>query len=263
MRKLFVIVFVVLLAMVLFVLYCYNRWESLWSLEKPKSIYSVTYHQDDTIRIIMIGDSWAVMRTDLLNIMFQERLSRIIERPVSLKTKGKGGEKSRGIYQLMFENGGFGTKQLLSGGADYCVIFAGINDAAANMGKKQYVYHMKLIINFMQLNNIRPVLIEIPNVNYWAVYGDKPLQDLIGDYMKSIMAGCGMYHYAEYREALWSMLNDSDLIDSVIYVSMKGWNGDSLEINKKLFFDDQKHLNYQGYVKLDSCIIDAICQDLQ
>ena len=55
----------------------------------------------------MIGDSWVGMRTDTLNNLFQKSLSAVSGRPVTLKSKGKGGEKSRGIYQLMFKEDSF------------------------------------------------------------------------------------------------------------------------------------------------------------
>lgn len=263
MKRLLAIVFVCLLTLTSVGLYYYYRWAPLWSLEEPRVYYSISRNQYDTLRVVMIGDSWVGMRTDTINKLFQKRLSEIIDKPSIMKSKGKGGEKSRGIYQLMFEDDGFGTKSLFSSGADYCVIYAGINDAAANLGIKQYVYYMKLIINFLLANNIRPVLIEIPDVNIWNVYGGKPVKDLLADYIRSWMTQCGMYHFPEYREALHSLLKDSTLKDSVIYVPMRGWNGDGSDLNKCLFLDDQIHLNQQGYIKMDSCVIDAIIRDLK
>lgn len=251
-----------LLAIIIVSLYYYYRWKPLWAYEEPRTFYSISHHQDDTLRIVMIGDSWVGMRTDTLNIMFQKRLSAISGRPVILKSKGKGGEKSRGIYQLMFEEDGLGTKPLLESGADYCVVIAGINDSAANLGKKQFSHHMKLIIDFLLKNDVRPILIEIPNVNIWNVYGGKPIKDLMVDFIKSLMTRCGMYHFPEYREALRLMLKDSKLFGPVIYVSMSDWNGKDYDLNMQLFLDDQIHLNQQGYLKLDSCIVNVIIQDL-
>lgn len=252
-----------LLAMIFVSLYYYFRWKPLWSYEKPRTIYPIIHHQDDTLRIVMIGDSWVGMRTETSNNLFQKRLSTISGRPVILKSKGKGGEKSRGIYQLMFEEDGMGTKSLFSSGVDYCVVIAGINDAAANLGKKQFSYHMKLIIEFLLKNGIRPVLIEIPNVNLWNEYERKPIKDMVVDFIRSLMTRCGMYHFPEYREALRLMLEESKFSSPVIYVPMNGWNGKNYDLNKQLFIDDQKHLNQQGYLKLDSCIMNAIIRDLQ
>ena len=262
MKKILVVALFSLLGLITVGVYYYNRWKTLWSMEEPKPIYSVSHPKDDTLRIVMIGDSWVHMRSESLNKLFQKRLSTISEKPVILKTKGKGGEKARGIYHLMFLDDEYGTKTLFSSGVDYCVIIVGINDAAANLGVKQYIYYMKLLLDFMLGNNIRPVLIEIPDVNIWNVYCSKPLKDLIIDYMRSLMTFSGMYHYSEYREALKLMLKDSSYSDSVIYVTMKGWNGIGNGVEKSLFLNDQIHLNQQGYIKLDSCIVDAIGRDL-
>ena len=251
------------LAIIIVILYYYYRWKPLWSLEKPKAVYHVAHHQDDTLRIAMIGDSWVGMRTDTQNNLLQAKLSEKINRPVMVKTKGKGGEKSRGIYHLMFTYEGFGTKPLIEECPDYCVVIAGINDAAANFGWKYHVYYMNLIINLLLGNGIRPILIEIPNVNIWSVYRKKPIKDLTMDYMRSLMTGCGMYHYSEYREALLLMLKDDNIIDSVLYVPMRKWNGDGVNLNRLLFMDDQIHLNKQGYMKMDSCIIMTIQKDLK
>ena len=264
MRKLLLLIGMISSLAMIFVNLCYYyRWKPLWSYEEPRKFYSISHHHDDTLRIVMIGDSWVGMRMDTLNNLFQKRLSAVSGRPVILKSKGKGGEKSRGIYRLMFEEDGLGTKSLFVSGADYCVVFAGINDAASNLGKKQYIYHMKLIIDFLLRNGVRPILIEIPNVNIWNVYGGKPIKDLVVDFIRSLMTRCEMYHFPEYREALRLMLEDSQLLDPVIFVPMNGWNGKDYGLNKQLFLDDQIHLNYQGYLKLDSCIMNAIIRDLQ
>lgn len=241
--------------------YLYNRWKYLWALENPRIVYPVLHHQDDTLRVIMIGDSWVGMRTDTYNNLFQSRMSELIDRPVILNAKGKGGEKSRGIYQLMFETDGYGTKSLLYNGADYCVVFAGINDAAANKGIRHYLYYYKLIIDFLITNQIRPVVVEIPDVNIWNVYGKKPIKDLLGDYLRSTMTGCDMYNYREYREALLAMLIKDGLKNEVIIVPMKDWNGESEVINGEISLDDQIHLNCRGYELLDSCIIERIAED--
>lgn len=263
MRKFVCIVFICLLALICIALCYFYRWKSQWALEEPKTLYHITHHQDDTLRIVMIGDSWVGMRTDSIDDQFQNRLSTFIGRPVKNKTKGKGGEKSRGIYHLMFENDGFGTKPLLSDGANYCVVIAGINDAAANLGKKQYVHYMKYILELLLANDIRPVLIEIPDVNIWNVYGEKPIKDLTVDFIRSLMTGCEMYNYHEYREALFSMLTNEHLLNQIVYVPMICWNGEDVLINLSLFMMDKIHLNRYGYERLDNCIAAAIAKDLQ
>lgn len=244
--------------------YYYNRWKRLWVVANPLPHYSIPHIQSDTLKVLMIGDSWAGIHTELqMDAFLRSKLEQKILRPVSVVSKGKGGEKSRGIYRLLFQTEGYGTKNFVLEGVDYCIISAGINDAAANLGTKQFCAYYRMILDFLLDNSIRPVIIEIPDVDIWNIYGDKPKKDLLIDYVRSTMTCCGMYNYHEYREALYSMLIKESLMDKVVYVSMKGWNGDGVKLNPLLFMPDKIHLNSAGYEKLDACIAIAIARDLQ
>ena len=121
---------------------------------------------------------------------------------------------------------------------------------------------MRLIINFLLFNKIRPVLIEVPDVNIWKVHGRKPLKDLASDYLRSIMTHCKMYQMAVYRDSLRAMLMSENLMDSVVYIHVDEWNGNDTTINPELFLNDQIHLNKKGYELLDSCIAKEIASDV-
>lgn len=263
--KRFSLFFIIIFLFILLSLsiYKYHRWNYLWSLDEPIEAYPVNHLIDDTIRVVMIGDSWVGMRTDSMNNLFQSRLSEIIKRPVSLRTSGKGGERTKGIYRLLFETGKYGLKPLFINGVDYCVIFAGINDAAANIGTEQYCYYYCQIINFLLDCNIHPVIIEIPNVDIWHIYSEKHFKDYVSDYAKSLMTGCKMYSYKEYRENLLKMLNELRLMDDVLFVKMDAWNCRSPEIDISIFLEDKIHLNLLGYKKLDESIAKVIAKDLE
>ena len=264
MRKKFVFItlgFIIIIS--LFQYYQYRR-KSLWVFENKRDYYPVLYHEDDTIRIAMIGDSWAALHSqNMMDNLFQSILSDQTNLPVKMLSKGKGGEKSRGIYQLMFENNKEGTKTIFAQGLDYCILSAGINDVAANLGPKLFCYHMRLILDFLLYNRIRPIILEIPDVNIWKVYNNKPIKDLVSDYIRSLMSHCRMYQIKEYRDSLYSMLLNENYMNSIIYIRMNEWNGTTPNINKQLFLNDQIHLNKKGYELLDSCIIIAIANDLK
>ncbi len=266
MRKILLFSSVVsLLLVILSYSYLQYRWKHLWALEIERPPYTLTANDDDTLRVVMIGDSWAEIHSALgMDSVFQSMLIKRLKVPVKIVSKGKGGEKSKGIYKLIFDdNTEYGTESLITSGPDYCVISAGINDAAANLGTKQYCHHMLLIIKFMLSEHIRPILLEIPDVNIWRVYGGKPKKDLFSDYLRTFMTNCKMYNYAEYREALKSLIVQEGLSDSVVYVPLGNWNGNKTQIEKSLFRDDQIHLNQRGYESLDSAISVAITDDLR
>lgn len=264
MRKVLIGCFISIIIVFVFILYYQYRWRNLWVFENKQESYPVIHHIDDTLRIAMIGDSWAGMHACfMMDSVIQLRLSNLTSFPVKMISKGKGGEKSRGIYQLLFkENDEYGTKTIIASGINYCIISAGINDAAANLGTRLYCYHMRLILNFLLSNNICPILIEIPDVNIWNVYRGKPLKDLASDYIRSLMSHCKMYQIEEYRDSLYSMLVNEKYLDSIIYIHLNEWNSNGTKINEQLFLSDQVHLNKYGYELLDSCIAIAIATDL-
>lgn len=263
--KMIMVLFLLSLGVVGIYIYYYNRWKHLWALNAIIAPhYEIQSNKNSSPRVVMIGDSWAGLHHEQnMDIYFSAILEQQISGAVLVESKGKGGEKTRGICKLMFETGEFGTKPLLSLKPDYCVISAGINDAAANLGTKQYCYYYRQILDFLLANGIRPVVLEIPNVNIWHLYGGKPFKDLVVDFVRSTMTGCKMYQYAGYRDALYRMLVNEKLMDKVVYVSMKDWNDASPDINSNLFMSDQIHLNRRGYEKLDSCIAIAIAKDLE
>lgn len=265
MRKVFIACFVCVVIFFIFFMYCQYRWKHLWVFENERKPYPVMCHEDDTIRVAMIGDSWAEMHASKkMDSILQLKISIQTGQPVLMTSKGKGGEKSRGIYQMLFDdNDQYGTKEIIASGLDYCIISAGINDAVANLGPRLYCYHMRLILNFLLSNNIRPVVIEVPDVNLWIVHGHKPIKDLASDYLRSMMTHCKMYQTKEYRDSLHAMLVNEKLMDSVVYIPMKEWNGNDIIINHQLFLNDQVHLNKKGYELLDSCIANEIAVDLK
>lgn len=244
--------------------YYYHRWKSLWGMAPERPVYTIQPSADDTLRVALIGDSWAGMRQLCdADAELTTQLAALTGRCVAVAAKGKGGEKSRGIYRLMFEGGAYGTRPLLSAGVQYCVIFAGINDAAANLGTRQFCHYYGQMLHLLLANNIKPVVVEIPDVDIWHLYGGKPLWNLLSDFVKSTMTGCRMYQFADYREALRDMLARQQLMDRVVYVKMDTWNAASPEIDATLFLTDRIHLNREGYRRLDASIAEAIAADLK
>ena len=263
MKKAICSIVLVLSVFVAVYVYYYYRWQHLWEIEPTHASYPIREAGKDTLRVVMIGDSWAALHSDMqMDSFLQKRLQEHSSKPVVVKSQGHGGEKSKGIYQLMFQSEGYGTKPLLQSGAHYCILSAGINDAAANLGTKQYCAHYLKIQNFLLEHGIRPVVFEIPDVDIKGLYSQKNKKDLLADYVKSVMTHCDRYDFSNYRKALSSMLDEMNVRDKVLYIPLKEWYGDSAEMNRALFMQDGIHLNRAGYEKLDVGIATAILRDL-
>lgn len=236
----------------------------MWSLSPEKPAYTIKLCDDDTLRVVLIGDSWVGMHHKAnYDMLLQDSLKRILKSPVVVKSQGKGGIRSKELYNNIFQTEGYGSKSILMNGADYCVVIVGINDAAANLGTLQFCHHYRLILDFLLLNHVKPVIVEIPNVNLWHVYREKPLCDLMVDYIKSCMTSCKMYNYEPYRDALNKMIVEERYTDKVVFVPMECWNGKQSDVDLRLFLDDQIHLNQNGYELLNRCVAVAIADDIR
>lgn len=246
----------------------YWKWRRLWVTEPRQQTYAVGHVADDTLRIAFIGDSWAGLHSEMeCDTMMQQQIEQLIKRPVKVVSRGKGGEVARGIYRLLWTKESVGFRQIMEQGPDYCVLSAGINDAAKCLGPNQYTEHYLLIVDFLLRSHITPVVIEVPNVDITYIHGHKPFAHKAADWLKAHMAQCQPYETDAYRRELKTKLYEKEYMDSVVYVPEKQWNITKLQDgNTKesrdwtLFQPDRIHLNHSGYQRLDNAIADAIAQ---
>lgn len=261
MKKLCLILLVAGTILILLRGFLWLRWRHLWQPEPLLPVYESVRHTDDTLRVVMIGDSWAGMhREGGLDTLLQHCLEEAQSRPVQVVSNGKGGAVSRVVYQLMSERGDDGTRKILENGPDYCIISVGINDAAKCLGPQQFVVHYRLIVDQLLQMGICPVVLEMPDVDLRHAYKGKPLRHRLGEYLKMWMVDCRPYTFAPYREKLKTMLLKQGWKERVVYVSAGEWNNQSVVMTPGLFLPDRIHLNTVGYARLDSCIAVAIAQ---
>lgn len=259
------IVFIGFLVSLLVSVYCieYIRWKHLWALEPPITPYTINHSVSDTIKIVMIGDSWVEQHeTKIGDSVYQKIISGTLGHSVSFLSSGKSGAKCRDVYNMLFETGQYGTIPLLSQGPDFCIIIVGINDAAANIGTRQFCYYYQQIIDFMLSNKICPIVVELPDVTIPKMFNKKTTKDRFVDWMRSVMTRCSLYNFSEYRYALNEMLKNGSMRD-VVFVNVQGWNKRGFQIEKELFMKDGVHLNRRGYQRLDSCIATAIVKRMK
>lgn len=226
-------------------------------------------HKDDTLRIAFIGDSWADYHTLLSgDTMMSNAAKKIYSHPVKTQTRGKRGALSKEIYYFMFSSKTVEhtyeadrcTQPLIEEHPQYCVIFAGINDVTYLRTTSYYTENMRFIIKLLLHNNIRPVVMEIPLVNFTEPMHRKRLRDRWFYRIRSVVTGTQYNQGTDYQNALNKMLSDTRLQDSVLYITTQQWNPGG-SVDTTMFLVDRLHLNLNGYHKLDSCIATEIIND--
>ena len=226
-------------------------------------------HYDDTMRIALIGDSWADYHTLLSgDTMIINAANKIYDKPIKATTRGKKGALSKEVYYFMYKDKTVEhsyepdrcTQPLIEDHPDYCVIFAGINDVTYLRPTKYYAENMRLIIRLLLHNNIRPVVMEIPIVNFSEPMQRKIFRERWFYKIRSLFMGTYNNKGEDYHDALKQMLKNTKLQDSVMYISATQWNPAGC-LDTSIFLEDRLHLNLNGYHKLDSCIITEIIKD--
>ena len=212
---------------------------------------------NDTLRIVFVGDSWAAYHRDYDSNL--DSLLMACGQLARVSSMGDVGAKSRFIYQQLDTL----LKPLLQERPDYCIVSAGINDAVAKMGKDFYVYHYLLILRYLIEMGIRPVVLEMPEVHYRAIFGREPWTMKARHVLSSILTDAEMYSFSSYRTSLKKAIGQNGLQGQLVYISADSWCAGGYLVHGDMFQPDETHLNVKGYEALDSCVALAIISDMR
>lgn len=216
---------------------------------------SVMIHQDDTIRIGYIGDSWADGHDDV-NCVIDTLISFATGRPVVVRTAGICGLTSKYLYNSIFGNNYI--RKIIEWGPDFCFVVAGINDTDRKMGKKYYKDDMKLIIEVLLENHIVPVVLEIPSYDIRFSYIRRSRQIKLQYLISMLLTWSKMDCIEDYRDAYTDLIKEQKWEKKVITISYKDWNPQGYKDIRGLYDGGLMHLNKKGYSVLDSCISQKI-----
>lgn len=247
------------------------KWRPYYTPPNPFKPYSIAHHQDDTLRVIMIGDSWVYFHQTLRrDSTFEVQLKKGLgSNKVKVTAKGKGGAVSGEIFQRMSAERTMAmdfdleycAQSVIEAGADYCVVSAGINDARHRRGKSYYVGSYIHIIRLLLSYGIRPVIMEIPDVEIDECFYANTLYNRLKGKICMSLLDTGLYGVESYRKSLNDSLRSTHLMDSVIYISAASWNPDGWKDKRGIYIDDRLHLNLLGYKLLDSTFAAEIVKD--
>lgn len=260
MKKL--IIFIILLGAVFALFNLSKKVYKYYVSTKQMSAYQTAQHDDDTLRIAYIGDSWAYMHQQQERCLMPQMIKTQTHRPVRVYSYGLGGRTSNEIYEALFTDDHL-RKLMHEQGADYCFISVGINDVNRKQSIRYYQESMDNIIHFMLSNNIRPVILEIPDIDVHKAYrGLKGSSKLLRK-VSMIINSVPMDGKQMYRDALDTLIRDNNYQNKVIVIRYKSWNKDYQNDQKRLYLKDGIHLNNYGYEVLDSIIAKEILSNIK
>jgi lysophospholipase L1-like esterase len=216
-----------------------------------RQAYIIPRHNDDTLRIAYIGDSWAAMHQEHRCIIAQ-MISETIHRPVKVTSFGLHGKTSREIYESLFDNNDM--RNWMTQGCDFCFISAGINDTYKKMGTGYYMTSMNCIILFMLANDIRPIILEIPDYDIVKAYDLQRANRMFLRRASMLITGTQMDCKQDFRNALQELINEKSYQGKVDVILFKEWNNNYKNDLRTYYVGDGMHLNREGYKRLDSII---------
>ena len=222
--------------------------------EKQEGL-SIIKHDDDTIRIAYIGDSWAHFHEDVCCEM-DSIISDETAKPVKVRIEGVGGLTSKRIYDSLFKVKAM--RRVIEWGPDFCFVVAGINDSDRKMGTGFYKENMRLIIDLLLENHIIPIILEIPSYDINSAFKRRSFMGEIRYLASMLMTRSKMDCIDEYRKVYHELIDEQGWNEQVITILHQDWNPDGYLDKRGLYNEDHIHLNVRGYQVLDSCIAQKI-----
>lgn len=249
--------------------YLYTKEELFVADELP--IYDIGPRpNDDTLRVAVIGDSWAEYHASLeCDTIFCRYAKRLTSRPVKCFSRGHSGKITKEIYYEMFSDHTVEhswdidrcLQPLIEQHPDYCIIMAGINDMRLCKPADFYTGNYRLMLNLLIKNGIRPVVLEMPGVDLKYFHENRRFYRR---WMFDVVALLTKIDYSSapiYRNAMKKMLHETGLDEKVLFIPMSAWNSGGIDANPELYLDDRLHLNLDGYHVLDSCMAYDVIKD--
>ena len=195
--------------------------------------YMISHHNDDTIRIAYIGDSWAAMHKEH-ECTIAKKIEDSIHRPVIVSSCGIHGKTSKEIYENLFDNKDI--HDFMMKGYDFCFISAGINDTYKKMSVKYYKKSIENIIRFMLINHIHPIILDIPDYNIVKAYDNQKMFHKLLRKASTLITGSQVDCKQEFRNTLYELVNNKNYEISIL--KYQEWNKDYLNDLNTYYLND-------------------------
>jgi len=238
--------------------YLVNR----FSFANELAYYPVSEKKHDTLTVGIIGDSWVAGKKldSLLKDGFKKK-----GKEINVLSSGHPGAKSKLIYQNMFKDSTdiHSSKSLIESHPDYCVVIAGVNDASGQVGAEFYSYHVEQIIKTLLKNDIKPVIVELPEFGIIESTNSMGFIKKMRNILFSKFNNKGeVDNIKTYRKNLEHHLSMSKLKDDIIFVDSDAvcYSYDNC---KDVFKTDAIHLNKEGNKLLSQNIVNVLFNNVE
>lgn len=218
---------------------------------KERKAYIIPQHNDDTLRVAYIGDSWAAMHKEQDSILAQI-IEDSIHRPVKVSSFGIHGKTSKEMYESMFDNQSL--RKFMMQGYDYCFISAGINDTYKKMSTDYYKKSIDYMSRFLLTNHIQPIILDIPDYDIVKAYENQQTARQVLRKISTLITGSQIDCKQTFRNALSDLINENNKW-RISILKYQEWNRDYQNDLESYYISDGMHLNKKGYARLDSCIV--------
>ncbi len=253
MKRKIIITISIILPIILLIIWLYIKPYFSHAIQQEEIF--IKKHNDDTIRIAYIGDSWAEYHK-----YFPCKINDIVQQHTQIATQTKisgiSGLTSKNVYYSIFRNDS--VRKVIEWGPNYCFVVAGINDTDRKMGKLYYKENMRLIISFLLDHHIIPIILEIPDYDIKYSFKRRNRLTKLKYIASMIITWSKMDCIESYRQELKNLIEEENWHNMIIYISKRKWNPDGYKDSQGIYDEGRMHLNLKGYQKLDSCIADAI-----
>lgn len=246
---------ILLLLFLLVIIYIGYNVKPYYTPAEKQNGLSIKSHQDDTIRIAYIGDSWADGHKNIKTVI-DSLVRNATGHPVVVRIAGISGLTSKNIYYSIFRDDSI--RNVIEWGPDFCFVVAGINDSDRKMGKRYYKENMRLIIELLLENHITPVVLEIPTYDIRFSYKRRSRQVKLQYLASMLLTWSKMDCIQNYRDAYKDLIGERGWINKVITIYYNDWNPEGYRDTRDLYDGGLMHLNTRGYHVLDSCISQKI-----
>lgn len=250
-----------------------EKYQAEFGINEECPIYKVVpRNQDDTLRVLVIGDSWAEYHMTLeCDTIFCRFAKKYTSAPVKCFTRGHSGKITKEIYNEMFTEHTVEhswerdhcLQPLIEQHPDYCVIMAGINDMRLCKPESFYVGNYLLMLNLLVRNGIKPVVMEMPGVDLKYFHEKRRFYRRWMFDVVSLWTKIDYGSVQVYRDAMKRMLQETGMDKQVLFIPVSSWNPGGIETNPEYYIDDRLHLNMNGYHVMDSCMAVEIVRDYQ